>query len=491
MKKIFVAILLFSSVGSLLATKYAGEFTDLGASVRAAGMGGTFNSFDSDPQLIWYNPAGLVGSPEKLEFYYMHAAMFDNLYQLDVGAASKKLGDSFFGVGFFRNGTDNIPFTNEDGYYDYGPDGVPGTGDPGEGNGVWDPGERIDPDAVTFWSEGDYLFTVAGSRFLTDELSVGISLKHLQSYIGEYSAFGFGADIGARYAIAENAVLAATLRDALGTHIRWSTGLWEQKLPSLWWGGKYDIDLPSIRGGLSLAGEFETHFEDYDGIVELGQVSIDPHVGAELNLLKHIYLRAGLDRDNLAAGVGLEISFFRVDYAFVNNADLDVTHRIGINFNIPEVKFRREKPPEPEEIGVLKPTSQERRDIFDDIDLIPAPIGEKLADVKFEFGTAILDDEAKAILDSVCAIWQEHRTNRIYIEGHTDNVMIDTPEFADNYALSEARTVAVAKYLRESCGISANRIEREWFGSDRQKSDNSTDKGRALNRRVEIYLWEP
>ncbi|MCD6502399.1 OmpA family protein [bacterium] len=487
MKKIFLAILLLG--GSVLATKYAGEFTDLGVSVRAAGMGGVFNSFDGDPQLLWWNPAGLTGTPEKPQFYFMHAAMFDNLYQLDAGAAAKRLGDSFWGIGFFRNATDNIAFTNDDGYFDYGADGVPGTGDAGEGNGQWDPGERIAADAVHYRSEGDYLFTIAAGKNFGDKLNLGLSLKHLQSYIGEYSAFGFGADIGAQYRIDEKAVLAATLRDALGTHIRWSTGLWEQKLPSLWWGGKYDIAMPSIRGGLSLAGEFETRFENYDGIVDLGPISIDPHIGAELNLLKHIYLRAGIERNSLAAGVGLGISFFRVDYAFVNNPDLDVTHRIGIDFEIPEIKFPKKKKPE---IGVLKPTVKKvEPSILDEEQPIPAPIGERIAVIQFPFGSADIDDEAKIALDSVCAIWNEHRTNRIYIEGHTDNIRIDTPEFADNYALSEARAKAVAGFLRDVCGVPANRIETDWFGPDRPKSDNSTEEGRNLNRRVEIFLWEP
>ncbi|MCK5832677.1 OmpA family protein [bacterium] len=496
MKRLLPIIFLLQIVSiSCFATKYAAEFTDLSVSVRAAGMGGTFTSFDSDPQTIWWNPSGLAGLSDEIKFYYMHATMFDNLYQLDAGAAARQLGNSYWGLGFFRNGTEGIPFTHNWGYFDYGVDNLPGTGDQGEDNGQWDPGERIDSDAVYYHSEGDYLFTIAAGRALSDRLIIGASIKHLQSYIGQYSAFGFGADLGATYKLKENLVLGATLRDAVGTHIRWSTGLWEQKIPSLWWGGKFSLDLPAIRGNLALAGDFETHFEDYNGIANIGPISIDPHLGTELNILKHFFLRLGLDRKDFTAGAGIALAFFRVDYAFVDNTDLNVTHRIGINFEIPEVKIKLPKRKKPEESGLMKPPEilpiETTSLLEEEEEIIPAPVGDKIAEVKFPFASIELTDRTIAQLDSVCYIWNKYRTNRIYIEGHTDNIRIDTPEFPDNYTLSEARTEVVAKYLRDKCDIPVNRIVVDWFGSDRPKADNSTDEGQSLNRRVEIFLWEP
>jgi len=491
-KSIAITIILLCAV-SAMATKYAAEFTDLGVGVRPAGMGGTFTMFDSDPQALWWNPAGLVGLSEKFKFYFMHASMFDNLYQLDVGAAGRKFGETYWAVGFFRNATDNIPFIDEDAYFDWGVDGIPGTGDYGEGNNQWDPGEPINPDAVYFRSEGDYLFTIAAGRELFENFRVGASIKHLQTYIGEYSAFGFGADIGAIYRASENITVGATVRDVFGTHLRWSTGLWEQKLPSLWWGGKYDFDIPYIRGGLALAGEFETRFENYEAVMNIGDVSLDPHIGAELNLLKHFFLRVGIDRTDFTAGAGLALGFFRVDYAFVDNADLDVTHRIGINFEIPEVNISlprrkvREEEPKPEFAIVQPPREPEPEEPAK----IPAPVGEKLAEIKFPFASTELTDETKSQLDSVCAIWVNYRTNRIYIEGHTDNVPIETPEFSDNYALSKARANSAADYLRTVCGVPGNRIVVDWFGESRPKADNATPEGRSINRRVEIFLWEP
>jgi outer membrane protein OmpA-like peptidoglycan-associated protein len=491
MRRIFLFSIFVVFSTSVFATKYAAEFTDLGVGVRPAGMGGAFTTFNGDLQAIWWNPAGIEGLSDRPQFYFMHAAMFDNLYQLDVGAAGKKLGGIQYAFGFFRNATENIPFTRPNGFYDYGIDRIPGTGDEGEGNGEWDPGEQIRPDAIDFFNDGDYLFTVAAGKKFGDKLSVGLSFKHLQSYIGQYSAFGFGMDAGAIYELNPRLSFGATARDFTGTLLRWSTNRVERKNPSLWLGAKYYIPLQSVRGGVAFTGDLETHFEDYDGIINIGNASIDPHIGAELLLLKHLFLRTGLDRKDFSAGVGLGISFFRVDYAFVTSADLNNTHRVGISFEVPKIVRKPKPKPEPkiEEEQPVVQKEPERKEL--EIKLPPPPVGEKVAEFLFETAFAELDDNAKTQLDSVCRIHLNYPTNRIYIEGHTDSIRIETKDYADNKALSDARAKNSAKYLIEKCGVPANRIVTEGFGTMRPRYTNSTEEGRAKNRRVEIYLWEP
>ncbi|MEO8059527.1 MAG: OmpA family protein [Burkholderiales bacterium] len=75
---------------------------------------------------------------------------------------------------------------------------------------------------------------------------------------------------------------------------------------------------------------------------------------------------------------------------------------------------------------------------------------------------------------------------RIRIVGFTDSVGDD----ALNDALSLARAVSVGKYL-EGRGIAANRIEVAGRGERDPMVSNDKAYGRALNRRVEIYLREP
>lgn len=491
MRKIPIILFLLFSV-SIFATKYAGEFTDLGVGVRPAGIGGAFTTFSGDLQTIWWNPAGLVGLSERPHIYFMHAMLYDNLYTLDAGAFGKKLGDTQWALGFFRNATEDIPFTDTTRFFDYGIDRIPGTGDEGEGNGIWDPGEQIRPDAVYYHNEGDYLFTVSMGRNFGDKLKLGFSVKHLQSYIGQYSAFGFGSDLGAIYEINKNLSLGATARNITGTHIRWSTGRWEQRWPSVWIGAKYYFPMQSIRGGLSLTTDLENRFENYDGIIDIGSYSMDTYLGAEFRLLKHIYLRTGLDKKDFCAGAGIEFAFMRVDYAFVTSAELSNTHRIGLSMEIPKIEHKPKKKekleikPEPEKPPIREIAKEPEKPA-----LPPAPVGKQLAEIYFPLGEAVFSEEAKTELDSVCAIWKRYPANRIYIEGHTDNIDIKTERFPDNYVLSQARAEAVSKYLAESCGVISAKIIIAHFGPDKPRYDMKTEAGRAKNRRVEVYFWEP
>lgn len=75
---------------------------------------------------------------------------------------------------------------------------------------------------------------------------------------------------------------------------------------------------------------------------------------------------------------------------------------------------------------------------------------------------------------------------RVRIVGYTDSV----GDEALNDGLSLARAVNVGKYL-EGKGIAANRIEVEGRGERSPIVSNEKSYGRALNRRVEIYLREP
>ncbi|RAI98422.1 WD40 repeat protein [Chitinophaga skermanii] len=72
---------------------------------------------------------------------------------------------------------------------------------------------------------------------------------------------------------------------------------------------------------------------------------------------------------------------------------------------------------------------------------------------------------------------------KIEINGHTDNVGND----ADNLKLSQNRAKSVADYLA-SQGVAANRITAKGFGETKPVADNTTDEGRAQNRRTTLRI---
>ena len=71
----------------------------------------------------------------------------------------------------------------------------------------------------------------------------------------------------------------------------------------------------------------------------------------------------------------------------------------------------------------------------------------------------------------------------VKIEGHTD----DTGEEAANQILSQSRADAVKRYLA-SHGISGERMTATGYGETKPIAENSSEEGKALNRRVDFKL---
>ena len=76
------------------------------------------------------------------------------------------------------------------------------------------------------------------------------------------------------------------------------------------------------------------------------------------------------------------------------------------------------------------------------------------------------------------------------IEGHSDNIPIETARFPSNWELSTARAAIVARHLVKR-GISAERIRAIGYADTRPRADNLTPEGRSRNRRVSLVLRIP
>ena len=103
--------------------------------------------------------------------------------------------------------------------------------------------------------------------------------------------------------------------------------------------------------------------------------------------------------------------------------------------------------------------------------------------VYFATNQSDISGESEISLLKLITIFQKYPKTNIIVEGHTDSSGSD----AYNMELSKNRAQAVTNYL-SSNGISASRIETNWFGEDQPKHDNSTAEGRSKNRRVELAI---
>lgn len=107
-------------------------------------------------------------------------------------------------------------------------------------------------------------------------------------------------------------------------------------------------------------------------------------------------------------------------------------------------------------------------------------------DVSFDVNSANIKPELRSVLDTFANSLRGDQSAQLTIVGHTDSTGSD----AINNPLSLERARSVRDYLAAR-GVAASRIETAGRGEREPIADNSTDAGRARNRRVEMYLREP
>lgn len=108
--------------------------------------------------------------------------------------------------------------------------------------------------------------------------------------------------------------------------------------------------------------------------------------------------------------------------------------------------------------------------------------------ILFDSGKAELKQEALGALEIVANELARYPENSIKIEGHADNMPINTERFPNNWYLSAARAISVAMYFTDTKGFSPERISAEGYGEFRPKVPNDTPENRSVNRRVEIKI---
>lgn len=107
----------------------------------------------------------------------------------------------------------------------------------------------------------------------------------------------------------------------------------------------------------------------------------------------------------------------------------------------------------------------------------------------FDSGDADLKDDSDAMMEQIAKVLQRYADGIIEVEGHTDNVPMNGVKYSDNDELSSARAISVFRYLVEHTSINPVMIKHSGRGEYVPIADNSTPEGRALNRRVEIKIY--
>jgi len=318
MKKIIILLMSCFLLSSILhADKYAGEFLNIGVGVKARALGNAFVALADDPTATYWNPAGIYYC-NNLSFNIMHSEEYAGNLKYDAISAVYPLDDAKkFGFLITRTGISGIPLTELE--------------DPNDTISVHNP-----PYAYKYVSDADYTGYLSFSSKLFTDISFGITTKLIYRIIGDIKASGIGLDAGFLYKVNPSIQVGLNIRDAIGTSIWWKNGETETVSPNILAGASTRFVFPIINVPSRLLCQTDIYFENRKGAAQLsvGKASLDFHAGMLFDIAPFLSIACGIDREYFTAGAFISYKNYTLQYAFEDNPDLDIIHRISI-----EVEF--------------------------------------------------------------------------------------------------------------------------------------------------------
>lgn len=153
-----------------------------------------------------------------------------------------------------------------------------------------------------------------------------------------------------------------------------------------------------------------------------------------------------------------------------------------------------------QEASAPAPTAQNPAPLFPELDELGISTGVRDGQVvitlpsaiTFPSGKADLSEGGKQALRAVGRRLKSEFTGAtFFVEGHTDTDPIRKSTYPSNRELSLARSLAVHAFLVDECGVPDERFVIVGHGQYRPEASNSTQEGKARNRRVEIVVHSP
>jgi hypothetical protein len=347
------AVLIFAGINLVWAQapKYSNEFLSIGVGARALGMSNANTAIVEDVTSAYWNPAGLVKIPSKIQVSLMHSEYFAGIAKYDYGAIAARIDPSSVAAfTFIRFGVDDIPNTTE----------------------LIDAEGNIDYDRITTFSAADYGFVLTYARSSKIEgLRYGGSVKIIHRKVGDFAkSWGFGLDAGVQYDL-KKWRFGLMARDVTSTFNAWSYNLSESMIEVFTRTGNeipensLELTLPRLNFGAGRLFDFGKKFTGlvaldvdmtFDGmrnvLIKSDPISLDPHLGLEFGYGNIVFLRGGFgnfqqERDmegkrkwsfqpNLGVGVTIK-KVVSIDYALtdIGNASIALYSNVfSLRFNI-------------------------------------------------------------------------------------------------------------------------------------------------------------
>jgi hypothetical protein len=262
---------------------------------------------------------------------FNHSSGFGGIYNTDILQWRK--GDK--NISIFRGAVDEIADTRN-ALVDNGLDGEANTYDIGEGNGILDPGERLNVNKIDFFSVSQWVIEGGYSKAYSDRIKLYGAARILLHNLYTQTGFGIGFHAGVEAEPIEHLRLGLMITDILTTTIFWSDGLIENYAPQASLGVVYEYKSKRTPFAFKPVLQYKmSGLEDANGFA----------FGLEMGFKDQVFLRSGRDDTGFVTlGAGIKTHYLQIDYAtFISDihATSGQTHRVGISFSPEKLFFKK------------------------------------------------------------------------------------------------------------------------------------------------------
>jgi hypothetical protein len=270
-----------------------GYFLTQGAGSRALAMGRTFVAVCDDVTAVYWNPAGLNQlDREGVHFTYMQ--LYENTQYNFIGYArpiftEKEIDHIWtYGVGLIYLNSGELTRRDDWNY-----------------------------PAGTF-SDQNTAVLLSGSYNNQDMYDLGFSFKIINKKIESLDSTGYGLDLSYLAYLTDDIKAGINLQNVIGAKLQ--RDILTDEIPLT---AKLGLAWSSVDNALTVAADVDC---------TVGR-SIKPHLGVEYFVHELVAIRAGYDNETVSVGAGLKlIPDMDIDYAFMNNPDLNLSHRVSLEY---------------------------------------------------------------------------------------------------------------------------------------------------------------
>lgn len=281
------------AVSTASATRYSGDFEELGTSARAIGIGGAAVAFSTDPSAIYYNPSMTTRLP-RTSVLLLHSEDFAGLLSHNFLAVTFPSKQQSLGAAVLHNGIPGIKLTR-----------LPVESLP--------PGENNRPYVYRTVTANQLLLYINYGRVLAPWVAAGGNAKVIyQDLGGTGSCFGMGLDLGLTLTPMNDLDIGLRVRNVSTSPLFWDNGTREYLTPRGALGLAKTVRFARDRLGFSIEaeGDLETR-------------SLSTNMGIEYGFRDVLFGRLGVYRGNFSFGIGLRFRRFHIEYGYAAGAGPD------------------------------------------------------------------------------------------------------------------------------------------------------------------------